>query len=192
MTNPNDSEELGRRIRALRMDRRMTLKQVEHLSGLSATHLSEVERGRTSPTIGALVRIARALRKDAAFFLEAEERPDVNHVLREEVGALIDVPGLKVESLSPGIPGSSMFAYRVRLDRGGEDALHLAAQDLPGDAIYHVRSGRLVVRIGETDMSLATGDTMQASLRQSQVPRTDGDATAEFYLMCTREIGATR
>ena len=51
-----DVTELGRRVRALRLQRGMTLKQVESLCGLSATHLSEVERGRTSPTLGALTR----------------------------------------------------------------------------------------------------------------------------------------
>ena len=94
-------EELGRRIRKLRVERRMTLKQVEQASGLSATHLSEIERGRTSPTIGALVRIARALNKDASYFIEAEERPDVAHMTREQVRTVSSkTPGLTIESLT--------------------------------------------------------------------------------------------
>ena len=72
MTGIVGIEELGRRIRTLRIERRMTLKQVEQAAGLSATHLSEIERGRTSPTIGALVRIARALEKEASYFIETE------------------------------------------------------------------------------------------------------------------------
>ena len=80
-----DVEELGRRIRKLRLERRMTLKQVEHSCGLSATHLSEIERGRTSPTIGALVRIARALEKDASFFIESEEREEIASHLRAQI-----------------------------------------------------------------------------------------------------------
>ena len=59
-----DVTELGRRVRALRLQRGMTLKQVESLCGLSATHLSEVERGRTSPTLGALTRLAGALGRE--------------------------------------------------------------------------------------------------------------------------------
>ena len=49
MTSIVEVEELGRRIRKCRLDSRMTLKAVEQASGLSATHLSEIERGRTSP-----------------------------------------------------------------------------------------------------------------------------------------------
>ncbi len=72
-----DVTELGRRVRALRLQRGMTLKQVESLCGLSATHLSEVERGRTSPTLGALTRLAGALGRETAYFLEPEELPEV-------------------------------------------------------------------------------------------------------------------
>ena len=44
MTSIVEVEELGRRIRKCRLDSRMTLKAVEQASGLSATHLSEIER----------------------------------------------------------------------------------------------------------------------------------------------------
>src|SRR5215468_705674 len=108
--------ELGRRIRKLRLDRRMTLKQVEIASGLSATHLSEIERGRTSPTIGALVRIARALDKDASYFIEHEERTEVAHQAFADGRVLELGKGVSAETLTPGIPGSRIFAYRLKLD----------------------------------------------------------------------------
>jgi transcriptional regulator with XRE-family HTH domain len=70
----------------LRSERRLTLKQVESASGLSATHLSEIERGRTSPTIGALLRIARALEKDVSYFIEHE---DIYHVQSGRLAATV-------------------------------------------------------------------------------------------------------
>ena len=102
-----DVEELGRRIRKLRLERRMTLKQVEQASDLSATHLSEIERGRTSPTIGALVRIARALQKDASYFIEVEERPDVAHITREQLAARPVARASSGDDPSSGHSGSS-------------------------------------------------------------------------------------
>ena len=187
-----DTEELGRRIRKLRLDRRMTLKQVEALSALSATHLSELERGRTSPTIGALVRIARALEKDASFFLEIEERPDVAHLMREQVTAVAPAPVARVELLTHGIPGSEMFAYRVHLQTSEKPMLQLPAQDLPGDAIYHVQSGRLVAEIGDSVITLAAGDSMQASFSHAHALRAEGDEPAEFHLISTQALEGTR
>jgi transcriptional regulator with XRE-family HTH domain len=52
---------VGRRIRRIRQDRGLTLKQIESVVGISAAHLSMIERGMASPTIKSLERIALAL-----------------------------------------------------------------------------------------------------------------------------------
>ena len=44
----------------------LTLKEIEAKVGVSATHVSEVERGKTSPTVGALSKIAAALEVNAS------------------------------------------------------------------------------------------------------------------------------
>ena len=102
------SKELGRRIRAARTERGLTLKQFEALAGLSATHLSDIERGNASPTIGALRRISRALEREVGWFLDSGERENVLHVPREACRAFSPAPGLDVEILSLGITGSRM------------------------------------------------------------------------------------
>jgi transcriptional regulator with XRE-family HTH domain len=53
---------LGARIRRLRLERHLTLQVMSDRTGLSASMISMVERGRTSPSIGTLVAIASALR----------------------------------------------------------------------------------------------------------------------------------
>ena len=182
-------EELGRRIRKLRLERRMTLKQVEHASDLSATHLSEIERGRTSPTIGALVRIARALRKDASFFIEVEERPEVAHMTRESVHARSAARGVSIEPLTPGVPGSRMFAYRLILQPDHEGAISLTVQDLPGDAVYYVRKGSLETEFGDTRVTLSTGDAVQASFLQNHRLFSRNGEGAEVLAVLTCPIG---
>ena len=181
-------EELGRRIRKLRVERRMTLKQVEQASGLSATHLSEIERGRTSPTIGALVRIARALNKDASYFIEAEERPDVAHLTREQVHTVSKIPGLTIEALTPGVPGSGIFAYRIMIQPSPAGELTMPTQELPGDAIYLVRQGALETEFGGARMTLGTGDAVQASFMVPHRLRTMNGSPAEVICVMTRSL----
>ena len=67
-------QEVGRRVRLARFRRNLTLKEVAARSGMSATHISEIERGKTSPTIGALDRIAKALEERSAHFVEEQVR----------------------------------------------------------------------------------------------------------------------
>lgn len=189
MSSIVEIEELGRRIRKLRLERRMTLKQVEDACGLSATHLSEIERGRTSPTIGALVRISRALRKDASYFIEAEERPDVVQTARGSQPATEVRPGLTVEPMTTGVPGSRIHAYRVVL-QGGDGALELDSQELPGDALYLVRHGRVQTEIGDTRVTLEPGDAMQASFAQAHRLRPAGGQRAELIAVLTHPLAA--
>jgi transcriptional regulator with XRE-family HTH domain len=183
-----EPEELGRRIRKLRLDRRMTLKQVEQASGLSATHLSEIERGRTSPTVGALVRIARALDRDPSYFVEDEERPEVVHLLREDTKLFTLADGVTAQRLTCGIPGSSVFAYRLQLRATPPAAFVLPAEDVPGDAVYYVRRGRLELRVGERSLALVPGDAAQASFSQLHRFDAHGGEDAEVIAVMTRAL----
>jgi len=53
--------ELGSRIRELRSQRNMTLKELSAKAKVSVSHLSEIERARTQPTADKLARIAASL-----------------------------------------------------------------------------------------------------------------------------------
>jgi mannose-6-phosphate isomerase-like protein (cupin superfamily) len=188
MTSIVEVEELGRRIRKCRLDSRMTLKAVEQASGLSATHLSEIERGRTSPTIGALVRIARALHRDASYFIEREERNAVAHQGWDAAPRVENGGGGVVDALTPGIPGSQVFAYRLQLGPGPGGEVKVPAHDLPGDAVYFVRRGMVDVSFGDQQLKLAPGDGVQATFAIPHVLRGAGEG-AEVIAILTRPIG---
>src|SRR4051812_29961989 len=55
-------DSFGRRLRALRKSRRMTLEQLGHAARIGFKHVSEIERGVKTPSFDALERLARALR----------------------------------------------------------------------------------------------------------------------------------
>ena len=52
---------IGARIRELRLQNEKTLQAMAEMTGLSASLLSLVERGKTSPSIGTLVSVSHAL-----------------------------------------------------------------------------------------------------------------------------------
>ncbi len=55
---------IGERIRSIRLKSNLTLKELGERTDLSAAYLSNVENGRTSPTMENLERICRALQYD--------------------------------------------------------------------------------------------------------------------------------
>ena len=111
---------LGERVRRLRTSRGVTLKQVEAAVGISATHVSEIERGKTSPTIGALAKIASALKVDMAFLLE-DSGGEVFHVaVPDERATLAIADGrLRLTPLSNTEPGIELSVFEVTI-RSGE------------------------------------------------------------------------
>jgi len=186
------SVEMGRRVRSLRAERRLTLKQVEEASGLSATHLSDIERGRTSPTIGVLTRIARALKRDVAYFVEPEERSDVAHLPCERLAGYTTACGTRVDQLTPGVPGSSLFAYRLSLGAPPTHPFTLASREPPGEVLYFVRQGRVKISFGEMHLVLGPGDATQGLLGHDHKMHALGNGPAQVIALLTQGIERRR
>jgi transcriptional regulator with XRE-family HTH domain len=147
-----DRKTMGARIRDLRVRKKMTLKAAEHASGLSSTHLSEIERGRTSPTIGALLRIAAALEVDPSTFIDETERGPF--VLAEPEDRTNDRRRSAASDPIPGVAGGRMGWIRLCLPKRGR---HDLEEDT--EAAGYVLAGRVsLVLPGET-VVLACGDS---------------------------------
>jgi len=152
-----DAHEVGRRIKRVRGEKHLTLKMVETLSGVSATHVSEIERGATIPTIKALARIARALGKRAAFFLEEAELGDAS-VLTSESLVRESTPGgaAALERLTSSIPGGSVQGIRVTLAAGRSHRSSAHRHD--GVEALLVLRGTVHVEIDREPYTLHPGD----------------------------------
>ena len=69
-----ESETIGQRLRARRVELGLTLADVAEQSGLSLPYVSNLERGRGNPTLEALRALARALLMPLAGLL-GDDRP---------------------------------------------------------------------------------------------------------------------
>tara|TARA_R110002096_G_scaffold17266_31_gene59908 strand:- start:5234 stop:5872 length:639 start_codon:yes stop_codon:yes gene_type:complete len=75
------AEAIGSQIRRFRQQLRMTIIDVSRQAGISSGMLSKIERGKTSPSLGTLSAIARALNVPVtAFFRKYEEQRDCTFV----------------------------------------------------------------------------------------------------------------
>ncbi len=150
---------LAKRIREARHRRKMTLKQVEKLSGFSSTHISEIERGRTSPTIAALTKIAEALSKDPCFFIEDRELEEVCVMPLEAAEERSDRGSIAVRSLSMGVLASHLRFYYIRTAGPFEGRLD---ELCCGDFCFYTMSGMAQVRHGKDTFALETGSSLHA------------------------------
>ena len=66
------SVNVGSRLAALRQERNLSIRALARASGLSANALSMIERGRTSPSVSTLYRLAEALQVPVTAFFRLD------------------------------------------------------------------------------------------------------------------------
>jgi len=172
---PETAAALGRRIRRIRTEKGLTLKQIEAGVGISATHVSEVERGRTSPTVGALARIALALGVRPSHLIEvpaAEPQSITKPGNRLQLAA----PDGRANSevLIPTDPGADVSLFLVTLAPGFPDGV--PGESRTGDKIIHLLEGEADFELGDQVHPLTSGDTIhfRSNLPHRLINRSSG------------------
>lgn len=152
-------EEIGRRIKKVREHHHLTLKNVEAKAGISATHISEIERGKTSPTIGALIRIAEALGKDPAYFIEDKELKDVSFISLEDRKTipLRRADGF-IEMLTDSIPSGKINAQLITLEPSKSGKIELHEHNC--DEAVLILKGSVKFQVDDKLYELADGDSI--------------------------------
>jgi transcriptional regulator with XRE-family HTH domain len=170
--------ELGRRLKRTRAEKDMTLKDVESRSGVSATHISQIERGMTSPTVGALQKLAKALEKEVVFFLEEVELEDVS-VVHEPVSSVVycEDPKVVFRSLSGGIPGGKLHLGRLEAEVAGGRATPEHTHE--GEEGGVVTRGTLEVQVEGKSYVLHAGDAIHFHASRPHSYRNPGQEPVE-------------
>ena len=169
--------ELGRRIKMLRVARGLTLKDLELRGDISATHVSEIERGRASPTVGALGRIARALGMTPASLLEPHVLPEVSLMRATERAAYrLCLGEATVEPVTRPVLGAALGAQLLVLPPGHESTFHHQHE---GEEWAIALAGTAEVRVDGEPYVLREGDSIhfRAHCEHSYASRSSAPAT---------------
>jgi len=150
--------EVGRRLRALRQERKLSLTTLSRRAGLSQGYLSQVERDRAMPSMTALSKLAEVLGVPVAHVFDAaHERLPENYVVRRGGRRAVFYPGSTVrnELLVPDLRGR-LEAVSFRARAGTKSPLYKHE----GEEFGYVLKGRLRVTIGNDEFVLAKGDAI--------------------------------
>ncbi len=169
--------ELGHRIKMLRIAHGLTLKDLELRGGISATHVSEIERGRASPTVGALGRIARALGMRPASLLEPHVLPEVSLMRAAERAACrLRLGTATVEPVTGPALGAVLGAQLLMLPPGHEPTFRHQHE---GEEWATALTGTVEVRVDGEPYVLREGDSIhfRAHCEHSYASRSSVPAT---------------
>ena len=154
------SVEVGRRIKQYRQKYNLTLKEIEARVNVSATHVSEIERGKTSPTIGALSRIAQAFDMDPAEFLISEDLPRVQVTRKGERSRIrYEHTNMVAHPLTAPIEDQTISAACVEWEPGTTDAV-LPPRSHAGEEFIYVTEGAVEVLVKGRTILLREGDSL--------------------------------
>lgn len=178
--------ELGRRIKMLRVERDLTLKDLEQKGGISATHVSEIERGKASPTVGALGKIAFALGMRPAEILEPRIAPEAS-VLRahERTAPPIVWGGATLVPLTTPTQVSQMSLHQMTLPIAREAVL---SHRHPGEEWVTLLSGVAEVRIDDKPYVLREGDALHFRAHRPHAYLNLGSSPAVLLVACRPQL----
>ena len=171
---------LGKRLRAERIRQTSTLKQVEGKSGVSATHISQIERGITWPTVNALDKISRALDRSMSYFLEEIELPEISIISGDrDPMVLCEEPRVTMKPLTNGIPGGKLHFYLLEAEPANGSNGYISDHVHEGDECGCVLSGNLEIKVGDEVFNLKQGDSIHFSATKKHGIRNIGDSKSQ-------------
>jgi transcriptional regulator with XRE-family HTH domain len=173
---------VGVNLRRLRIKRGLSLARLAERSGVSRAMLSQIELGRSAPTITLLWKVARAL--DVTFSaLIARPALVAPRVLTATAAKLLTNQERTFTSraLFPvGEPRRTEF-YELRLRSGGEEIAHPHPPGTVENLVVAVGSAELTV--GTTIYRLQNGDAILFAADVDHAYRNRGNVSAVMYLV---------
>lgn len=175
MTTSLNLADLGRRIRAARLARRLTLEQVVSRTDFTVSWLSKIENGLLAPSLDGLVRLAEVLECSVADLVAGLSVPPRVVVDRRDGGRT--PPGrdgrgsVVVERLAEAWRERSMEPAILHVS---PTASRKAVDHHDGERFLHILEGEVKVAYGDETILLGPGDSiyLDASLPHAVTPAT--------------------
>ena len=149
---------VGRNVRALRRQRRMTIDGLAATAGVSRGTVIQIETARGNPSIATLCSLASALRVGVGSLVDGDAAPRVTVRRAEQAAPRWSSPAGSTAIFRIGTdPPDVVELWDWTLQPG--DAFDGEAHPIGTAEVLSVLSGRLALQVGTSTLELGTGDT---------------------------------
>jgi transcriptional regulator with XRE-family HTH domain len=154
--------DLGRRVRAARMARRLTLDEVVSRADFTVSWLSKLENGQLAPSLEGLVKLADVLECGVDSLVEGLSVPPQYVVVKSGAGRIDPVPkdrkqGIVVEHLADQWRNRSMNPVILYISGNGNRG---NPDNHDGERFLMVLEGELKLEYGNDLLLLSAGDSI--------------------------------
>lgn len=152
------SVQVGKKMREIRKSRRLSIRALAELSGLSVNTLSLIENGKTSPSVNTLQQLAQSLNLPIIAFFDGNlPRTKVVYQKVGERQQIVFSQG-HMEKLNTGMPPTGYEPFITRLEIGANSGEFPVTY--PGREFIYCLEGHITYFIGENVYPLAPGDSL--------------------------------
>jgi transcriptional regulator with XRE-family HTH domain len=151
------SVDVGQQLKKLREERKVSMRSLARLSGLSANALSMIERGITSPSVSTLMKLSTALQVPITAFFRSE--PAREKIVFRKASERDRVPFMRgmIEGLGGETFSGRVEAFLLTLESGGSSGPsnlihngHELVFCLRGELEYEVEGKRYLLEAGDS------------------------------------------
>jgi transcriptional regulator with XRE-family HTH domain len=174
--------DIGTVLRRLRKQRGLSLNDLAQLCGVSRSMLSQMETGRSIPSVLVLCKVARTFDVPVTVFLKSQDEDLPSFLSGEETPLRISADGKCAwRSLMPEAGGRKTEFYELTLRGGGIEKVQPYPQSVR--ATLALNEGSLLVALGGRRHQLAEGDVIEFSAHLPHAYINPGRAEALAYLV---------
>lgn len=151
---------ISNRLKKLREESKLSLRDLGERTGLSASFLSQIELGQVSPSIASLENIANALNVHITHFFDDQTKPD-SIVMRKNERKRIYSQGSKaiIQPLAHKISKKKIEPFMLTLEVGGESGEHPYSSH-HGEEFGMVIKGKVRFTLEDKEYLLEDGDSV--------------------------------
>ncbi len=153
-------EEIGKRIKRLRLSNKLTLQDMADRTGLSKGYLSKLEKSKKAPPVSTLINIAKAFHVNMSVLLGEVTEEDSILLVKKNERMLLAGPGTEFgysyESLAHAFQGRQMEPYILTFPAGAP--MHEFKHE--GQEMLFVLQGTMRFFYGEKVYMVEKGDSI--------------------------------
>lgn len=158
---------VGSKIKGIRESKNLSIEEIAERSGLSAEQIVSIENDKYLPSLGPLIKVARALGVRLGTFLDdndalgpvvcrATERNNSSISFSNDTSDARK--NMEYHSLAKQKAGRHMEPFIIDIQPGDEQQYNLSAHE--GEEFIYVMSGEIEVAYGKEHYTLSEGDSI--------------------------------
>ncbi len=179
MPKPPKTTPIGERIRELRQERGVTLKELANETGHSEEYLAKIEANEIFPPVAILIQLARALEVDSGIFLKDEAGEE--RAARRASEQAKRTAHYSYTTLTPAAAHKHLKAFAITIP---PHTVHEGVgYSHEGEEFTYVLSGRVEIVVGENVNHLSEGDSLHFNSAINHKLTNIGDTEARLLVV---------